>query len=105
MERIPDEEEVIAGCMGVLRKALHNKDIPSPVSMVRTSWGSQRFFCGSYTFIPTGASVNDIESLAEPILGADTKPLLMFAGEATHPEFYSTVHGAFLTGQREAQRI
>jgi len=30
---------------------------------------------------------------------------LLFAGEATHPYFYSTTHGAMLTGKREAERI
>lgn len=29
----------------------------------------------------------------------------MFAGEATHDYFYSTVHGAVETGWREADRI
>jgi hypothetical protein len=29
----------------------------------------------------------------------------MFAGEATHLRYYSTVHGAYLTGQREAKRL
>ena len=33
------------------------------------------------------------------------QPALMFAGEATHPSFYSTTHGALLTGHREAKRI
>jgi len=30
---------------------------------------------------------------------------LLFAGEATHSEFFSTVHGAILSGRREADRI
>ena len=30
---------------------------------------------------------------------------LLFAGEATHSEYFSTVHGAILSGQREADRI
>lgn len=29
----------------------------------------------------------------------------MFAGEATHDEYFSTTHGALLTGQREAKKI
>ena len=33
------------------------------------------------------------------------QPVLMFAGEATHPTFYSSSHGALLSGQREAKRI
>jgi len=30
---------------------------------------------------------------------------LLFAGEATDERFYSTVHGAFASGVREAERI
>lgn len=33
------------------------------------------------------------------------QPVIMFAGEATHPSFYSTTHGALLTGHREAKRL
>lgn len=32
-------------------------------------------------------------------------PILLFAGEATVPGHYSTVHGARLSGIREAERI
>jgi monoamine oxidase len=32
-------------------------------------------------------------------------PRIFFAGEATHPKFFSTVHGAVESGQREAARI
>ena len=33
------------------------------------------------------------------------QPILMFAGEATHSAYYSSSHGAFLSGQREATRL
>lgn len=29
--------------------------------------------------------------------------MLLFAGEHTHSSFYSTVHGAYLSGQKAAQ--
>lgn len=31
--------------------------------------------------------------------------VVLFAGEATHPHHYSTVHGALETGRREAHNI
>ena len=33
------------------------------------------------------------------------QPRLFFAGEATHLRYYSTAHGAYLSGQREAKRL
>ncbi|MFT4925094.1 MAG: monoamine oxidase [Phenylobacterium sp.] len=38
--------------------------------------------------------------LAEPVAGK-----VLFAGEATHAAYPSTVHGAYLSGEREADRI
>lgn len=31
--------------------------------------------------------------------------MLLFAGEHTHSNFYSTVHGAYLTGRNAAQTL
>lgn len=33
------------------------------------------------------------------------QPVVLFAGEATHSKYYSTMHGALMTGQREAERL
>ena len=30
---------------------------------------------------------------------------LSFAGEATHPTFYTTTHGAFMSGERAAKQL
>ena len=42
----------------------------------------------------------DQRALAEP-----ATERVLFAGEATEPEHFATVHGAYLSGVREAQRI
>ena len=34
-----------------------------------------------------------------------TRPVVLFAGEATHVHHIGTVHGACFTGEREAQRL
>ena len=46
-----------------------------------------------------------VNSYMYNFLPVSLQPTLMFAGEATHPSFYSTTHGALLTGYREAQRV
>lgn len=33
------------------------------------------------------------------------QPILLFSGEHTHLNFYSTVHGAYLSGRTGAQQI
>ena len=42
--------------------------------------------------------------LAAP-LPSEKQPHLLFAGEATHDHYYSTLHAAYITGLREADRI
>lgn len=43
--------------------------------------------------------------LSQPVLNASGEPVLLFAGEATHVHYYSTVHGAIESGWREAKRL
>lgn len=87
-------------------------DVPAPVSLHRSSWGSDPLFRGSYAYIATGATVDDIHTLAEPVLlppsptaeSGCSGGALLFAGEATHAAYYSATHSAFATGRREAAR-
>ncbi|XP_067656296.1 spermine oxidase-like isoform X1 [Haliotis asinina] len=100
------EEEIGEDCVNVLKKFLRKDDIPPPKRVLRTRWGNNPFTRGSYSFVAVGSCQSDLYALMEPLQapGMD-KPQVMFAGEATHPSFYSTTHGALLTGYREAQRI
>ncbi|KAL0269502.1 UNVERIFIED_CONTAM: hypothetical protein PYX00_007210 [Menopon gallinae] len=94
-------------CTQVLRKFLNDPYIPLPKVCVVSKWFSDECFRGSYTAIAVGASQVDIENIAQPIYGDidHKKPVLLFAGEHTHASFYSTVHGAYLTGRSAAQSL
>lgn len=96
--------EVSEACTTILRRFLNDPYIPDPKGCLRTSWHSQPFTRGSYTSMAIGASQVDIESIARPLIEPnETKVKIAFAGEHTHSSFYSTVHGAYLTGRTAAQ--
>ncbi|XP_069023587.1 spermine oxidase [Embiotoca jacksoni] len=108
MERC-DDETVAETCTELLRRFTGNPDIPKPRRVLRSSWGSNPYIRGSYSFTRVGSSGADCERLAMPLPYAkSTKapPLqVLFAGEATHRKYYSTTHGALLSGQREATSL
>ncbi|KAI4377439.1 hypothetical protein MLD38_015062 [Melastoma candidum] len=80
--------------------------------VLRSKWGSDPLFLGSYSYVAVGSSVDDVDALAEPLPRATEAtrcvrhPLqILFAGEATHRTHYSTTHGAYFSGIREANRL
>ncbi|XP_057700085.1 spermine oxidase [Corythoichthys intestinalis] len=108
MERC-DDETVAETCTELLRHFTGNPDIPKPQRILRSSWGSNQYFRGSYSYTRVGSSGGDFEKLAMPLPYANSTKSpglqLLFAGEATHRKYYSTSHGALLSGQREAYRL
>ncbi|MEI6805585.1 MAG: FAD-dependent oxidoreductase [Myxococcaceae bacterium] len=71
-----------------------------PEIYFNTRWSQDSFSRGSFSYLKTGASGADYESMAEPVSGR-----LFFAGEATSLKYPATTHGAYLSGIREAKRI
>ncbi|WOL20405.1 hypothetical protein Cni_G29210 [Canna indica] len=80
----------------------------------RSKWGRDPLFLGSYSYVAVGSSGDDLDLMAEPLPGWGEEdnedptcpPLqILFAGEATHRTHYSTTHGAYLSGVREANRL
>ncbi|XP_058822988.1 peroxisomal N(1)-acetyl-spermine/spermidine oxidase [Topomyia yanbarensis] len=104
MESI-SHEIVAEKCTEILRRFLKDPFIPKPKRCVCTSWNKQPYSRGSYTAIAVGASQDDIENIAQPLYTSphQAKPSVLFAGEHTHSNFYSTVHGAYLSGRTAAQ--
>ncbi|KAK8955962.1 hypothetical protein KSP40_PGU021582 [Platanthera guangdongensis] len=76
-------------------------DVPDPLQSVCTRWGTDSFSLGSYSHVAVGASGDDYDILAESV--GDGR--LFFAGEATTRRYPATMHGAFLSGLREAANI
>lgn len=93
------KEPIAAEALAVLAQAT-GAAVPTPGAKVITSWTNDPFSLGSYVFLPPGADFDDLDQLARP-----AGPRLLFAGEATDPEHYGTVHGAVLSGLREARRL
>ncbi|WP_327084580.1 flavin monoamine oxidase family protein [Mycolicibacterium iranicum] len=87
------DEESVAQLVLALRA-------PEPTGFLVTRWAADPYARGSYSFLAVGSSPDDQEALAEPV-----GERLGFAGEATNPEYFATVHGAYLSGLREADRI
>ncbi|MCW8998592.1 MAG: FAD-dependent oxidoreductase, partial [Kangiellaceae bacterium] len=92
-------QEIVSQAMVQLRK-FFGDNIPEPSDSIITRWANDPFSFGSYSYVPKGATASMRQDLAAPVNNQ-----VFFAGEATHSEYPSTVHGAFLSGQREASRI
>lgn len=74
--------------------------------LITSKWHSNPFSRGSYSArkLQTDRMRGSAKNLSIP-LKRNKNLLVLFAGEATHPRFYSTVHGASASGYREAERL
>jgi len=85
--------ERLVGVFGAeVRKALSSRTIV-------TAWESDPWTLGSYSAATPGNG-HQRTILAEPV-----DDVLFFAGEATSPEFFSTCHGAYLSGIAAIEEI
>ena len=93
------DEQVVHEVMKHL-KAIYGEQIPEPLKMLRTKWNSDVYTYGSYSFATNGILSTDFEVFEQPINNK-----IFFAGEHTIIEYRGTVHGAYLSGLREAKKI
>lgn len=93
------DAETVASAMKVLRR-IFGTSIPDPIDALITRWASDPFALGAYSFNPVGVHPRLRDDLAASLSGR-----LHFAGEATERAYFSTVHGAYLSGQHAAAAI
>lgn len=72
----------------------------APNAVLPSRWNADLFAGGAYSFASVGTSRKDFA-----VMGSPASKNLYFAGEHTHELYRATVHGAYLTGVREAKRI
>lgn len=81
-------------------KDMYGNSIPHPTNMLRTKWQTNENAFGAYSFTQVGTEMQHFDDLAQEI-----NQQLFFAGEHTHIDYFSTAHGAYLSGIREADKI
>ncbi|XP_020277702.1 peroxisomal N(1)-acetyl-spermine/spermidine oxidase-like [Pseudomyrmex gracilis] len=101
------DEEVVESLTTILRRFTGDPTLPYPANVLRSKWCMDQYFAGAYSYMAMDSTVGHQCDLANPLPGTceSMPPILLFAGEATIPGHYSTVHGARLSGIREAERI
>lgn len=112
MENVTDDV-IVGRCIAVLRGIFGQSGVPQPKETVVTRWRADPWSRGSYSFVAVGSSGSDYDLLASPVIPPNAQGVsvtsgparVFFAGEHTIRNYPATVHGAFLSGLREASRI
>ncbi len=94
-----NKKEIIRDTFAILKKIYGNK-ISAPLEVTHSRWISDPFSFGTGSYLGLNSEPQNFLNLAEPI-----NNILFFAGEATNTTYPATVHGAYLSGEREADRI
>ena len=82
--------------------------LPSQFRIHRSSWGSDPLFRGSYSYGSASTTGDECRTLTKPLEtahGTDKVLKVLFAGECCHPKYFGCTHGAYLTGQSQAQKL
>ncbi|XP_075213624.1 peroxisomal N(1)-acetyl-spermine/spermidine oxidase-like [Lycorma delicatula] len=97
----------------MLRQISKDTTLPYPTSILKSKWGSCPYFMGTNSYFRKGSNIEHMEDLRTPVPNGTIRkgkknvsiPVIFFAGEATTPQFFSTVHGARLSGLKAAKDI
>ena len=97
-----EQDEAQRRCVAALQSIFGPRGVVVPplLAFMRTAWAADPYARGSYSNVQVGASGDDYDEMAAPVAGR-----LFFAGEATCRTHPATMHGAFMSGLREAARI
>lgn len=92
------DEQLVELVMAHLRD-MYGDGVPAPRAMRRSAWVTDPFTRGAYSFTATTTEMEHFDRVAAPA------GRVHFAGEHTSRRYFSTVHGAYLSGVRAAEEI
>lgn len=93
------DAQIINEIMGHL-KDIYGTGIPNPKALLRTKWQTNENSFGAYSYTAVSTEMRHFDDLAQEI-----NDKLFFAGEHTESDYFSTAHGAYLSGIREADKL
>jgi polyamine oxidase len=99
LDRSATDAEVAEVAMTSLRKMFGN-DIPEPEAVVVPRWLSDPWSQGGYSYPGVGSAPEDRDIHAQPL-----GKRVFFAGEATEPVEYGTVHAALWSAEQSAEAL
>ncbi|OWA54114.1 Lysine-specific histone demethylase 1A [Hypsibius exemplaris] len=104
LEKNHTDEEIVQACQLTLVNIFGTGKVPEPLETCVTRWGQDPFACGSYSSVARNSTGGSYDDLAQPLPNTE-QPKVFFAGEHTIRNYPATVHGALISGLREATRI
>ena len=99
-DREQSDEEVKAAALASLRRMFGGNKVPEPEAFVFPRWLSDPWSLGGYSYPAIGSPPEDHGDHARPLGNR-----VFFAGEATEPVEYGTVHAALWSGEQTAEAV
>ena len=99
-ERELTDDEVKQAALASLRKMFGGNTVPEPEAFVFPRWLTDPWTMGGYSYPAIGSPPEDHGDHARPLGGR-----VFFAGEATEPVEYGTVHAALWSAEQTAEAV
>ena len=99
-----------------VREREEEYSLERPIGCVVHKWGMDDFAGGSWTIAGPGCTLDDLDRLSVPLCSYNSAKAnstqieasaccLQLSGESTISEYFGTIHGAYISGQRAADHI
>jgi len=99
-----DDEQVLKGATRILRRFTGDPGISVPDKILRHPWLADPLALGTWSYPSVNTKHQDYYELMRAMPSPEN-PRLLLAGEHVHPQYWSFMHGARLSGIEQADKI